>query len=566
MKMLRQVTLGLGALALCVLAGCGGGNIADRPTAGVTDNAPPQAQQSVKHKAAATMAAASAQTIFTDQTPQLPDFGEPVSYELGLRFQAKVDGRITAIRYWKAPSETPSSCTSCSVTHTGKIWRGDDSNATTITFASFVNETASGWQEAKLAQPLFIQKGVTYIVSVEANSHYVATLDGLSAEIGNSHLVALEGGGVYGTRGQRPTQVYRNMNYFRDVVFEPIDGQTIFANQTPQLPDATDGVATCVGCQGKAYELGTRFTAAVDGQIVGVRYWRAPSETLRQSESTANNVGRIWSENGQVLATVGFDFQWPRSGWHYAYLATPLDVQAGKTYTVSVYTNSHFAMTPYGLSTSVSNGNLTALANGGVNGDPATFPTNSWGANYFRDVLFKPATGLGVTTGGLPTAKVGQSYNESLSASGGVRPYTWRLASGSLPVGIALAADGTLSGTPTQAGSASLTFEVTDAGGNKASTGALTLEVLSSMQITTPSNLPEGRIGQNYSAKLEAKGGNGTFWWSIVSGNLLSGLSLTLDGQIIGTPRSAGTTTVRLGVQDNAGGSSEADFTLTVVP
>jgi len=71
---------------------------------------------------------------------------------------------------------------------------------------------------------------------------------------------------------------------------------------------------------------------------------------------------------------------------------------------------------------------------------------------------------LAVTTSSLPQAEVGAAYSASLGASGGISPYTWSLAGGTLPAGLSLAASGTLAGTPTTAtAAASLTFQVADA-------------------------------------------------------------------------------------------------------
>lgn len=53
----------------------------------------------------------------------------------------------------------------------------------------------------------------------------------------------------------------------------------------------------------------------------------------------------------------------------------------------------------------------------------------------------------------------------TFSVSGGTPPFTFRLASGILPQGISLAPNGTLSGTPLQAGSFNLIIEVTDKDG-----------------------------------------------------------------------------------------------------
>ncbi|MEO4001766.1 putative Ig domain-containing protein [Mesorhizobium sp. CAU 1732] len=67
--------------------------------------------------------------------------------------------------------------------------------------------------------------------------------------------------------------------------------------------------------------------------------------------------------------------------------------------------------------------------------------------------------------GALPGATIGAAYNQTLAASGGASPYSYALTAGTLPAGLTLTADGTLSGTPTAAGGASFTVTATDANG-----------------------------------------------------------------------------------------------------
>ena len=69
---------------------------------------------------------------------------------------------------------------------------------------------------------------------------------------------------------------------------------------------------------------------------------------------------------------------------------------------------------------------------------------------------------VAITTASLPSGTVGAAYDASLAAQGGTAPYTWSLASGSLPPGLALSAAGVLSGTPSAAGTYSLNVAVKD--------------------------------------------------------------------------------------------------------
>jgi hypothetical protein len=71
---------------------------------------------------------------------------------------------------------------------------------------------------------------------------------------------------------------------------------------------------------------------------------------------------------------------------------------------------------------------------------------------------------LAIVSTTLPSGQVGAGYHLALAAAGGTAPYSWTLASGALPDGLALdAASGEITGTPTVAVSAvPLTFSVTD--------------------------------------------------------------------------------------------------------
>ncbi len=75
-----------------------------------------------------------------------------------------------------------------------------------------------------------------------------------------------------------------------------------------------------------------------------------------------------------------------------------------------------------------------------------------------------------IVTDTLPGANTGEEYRQTLeatAAAGGV--LTWSVTSGNLPAGLNLSPDGTISGTPTQAGTFTFTATVAEAGGRTAS-------------------------------------------------------------------------------------------------
>jgi hypothetical protein len=81
---------------------------------------------------------------------------------------------------------------------------------------------------------------------------------------------------------------------------------------------------------------------------------------------------------------------------------------------------------------------------------------------------------LTVSTTSLADGVVGAAYSQTLKAVNGIAPYSWSIASGTLPAGLTLSSAGVISGTPTAAGNpVSVTFKVTD------SVGATATKVLS---------------------------------------------------------------------------------------
>ena len=83
---------------------------------------------------------------------------------------------------------------------------------------------------------------------------------------------------------------------------------------------------------------------------------------------------------------------------------------------------------------------------------------------------------------GFHAGEVGIGYAPvALTATGGVQPYKWTVASGALPPGVTLAADGSVSGTPTAAGSYTFAIQAADSGDSTASIPG-TINVASHLQ------------------------------------------------------------------------------------
>lgn len=164
---------------------------------------------------------------------------------------------------------------------------------------------------------------------------------------------------------------------------------------------------------------------------------------------------------------------------------------------------------------------------------------------------------VALAAGAPPQALVGQAYSYNLGqlvtvtgdpsyTSSGL---TWTVVSNSLPAGLYLTSDGWIGGTPTAGGTGAITARATYRGVNGQQTyQVVSLNIVVSLAGATP---PQGMVSQAYSYDLKpllsvsgdpAYDGSGVTW-SVDSGALPSGLSLSSDGVISGTPTTSTTAT-----------------------
>ncbi len=172
----------------------------------------------------------------------------------------------------------------------------------------------------------------------------------------------------------------------------------------------------------------------------------------------------------------------------------------------------------------------------------------------------------------LPPAIVGVVYSQTLSASGGTPPYSWRFPLGEpVPFFLTLSPAGVLSAAPKTADagqSYTLRVQATDATG-RTEIKSLTLRVLvaaaPALAITTGSPLPGGTVGIDYSQALAASGGTPPYRWVLLAGELPPGLALDgATGTIAGQPASAGRFVFTVQARDEASGNAVRDFILVV--
>ncbi len=172
-----------------------------------------------------------------------------------------------------------------------------------------------------------------------------------------------------------------------------------------------------------------------------------------------------------------------------------------------------------------------------------------------------------IVTGSLPGGTVGEGYSFTLEATGGELPYSCSLVSGTPPPGLALSPTGIISGTPTTAGTFAFAVRVT--GGNGLSVEReFTLEVEPAPEppTITTSSLPGATVGESYSAALAATGGQAPYSWSLASGLLPAGLTLSQAGVISGKPTTDESRTFTVRVTGADGLSSTRSLSITVSP
>ena len=203
---------------------------------------------------------------------------------------------------------------------------------------------------------------------------------------------------------------------------------------------------------------------------------------------------------------------------------------------------------------------------------------SSGSAASFDDTNPCPASGpLLVCPGG----QVGQPFSLQLRALAGCDIYRWEVTNGGLPSGLTISSSGLIGGTPTASGSTQPWLTVHDltaaeggnswCGGDNHSERQFVFTVNAGLSIQNQS-VPGGTVGQPYSQTLTAlaitnttqPGSPASAAWSVQSGSLPAGVTLSSDGILSGTPTTEGSYTFVVKAVGGGGTSDTETETLTV--
>ena len=160
------------------------------------------------------------------------------------------------------------------------------------------------------------------------------------------------------------------------------------------------------------------------------------------------------------------------------------------------------------------------------------------------------------------------AYTHAFTASGGTAPYTFAQVAGALPDGLALAADGTLSGTPTASGTFAFTIEATD---SSTGTGPFAAQQAYTLTVQAPALAlalvtPEITFGDGIDQTLQVTGGTAPYTFTVVDGALPPGVALSTAGVLSGTPTAAGRFDATLEVRDANGFTAQQAIEIVVEP
>jgi hypothetical protein len=172
-----------------------------------------------------------------------------------------------------------------------------------------------------------------------------------------------------------------------------------------------------------------------------------------------------------------------------------------------------------------------------------------------------------VTNPGTTTGTAGVAFNQTFTAAGILGTVSWS-ETGALPSGITLnSATGHLAGTTTQIGTFPIVVTATDTNGCTGSGATYNLTFVCQTVTVTNPGVSSATFNSPFSQTFTASGILGTATFTIASGTLPTGMSLSTAGVLSGTPTQTGTFPITVKATDtNTCNGTGATYTLSVAP
>jgi bacillolysin/thermolysin len=322
------------------------------------------------------------------------------------------------------------------------------------------NNGGSNWTLAETVGPVNQAGGGWYEYSFYAGS-FVTLTDQMKVRFAASDLGS-------GSVVEAAVDAFRVVSYSCGSEPQPLE------ITTETLPDwtsgypyyeqltATGGVGAKVWLDKYDDLIGTGLSLSVDGVLSGTPLGGPVSFTAEVTDENSDTDEQLYSFtiNASVSIVTASLPDWT-VGFAYS---QQLDASGGTGAKTWIDKNSDLSGT-----------GLTLSSSGLVSGTPASAGpvsftaevTDGIGASDEALLSFTINTAVSITTSALPEGELGNPYSQVMESSGGTGPKTWTDRDGDLAgTGLALASDGTLSGTPLAIGEISFTARVEDGVGS----------------------------------------------------------------------------------------------------
>jgi hypothetical protein len=350
--------------------------------------------------------------------------------------------------------------------------------------------------------------------------------------------------------------VYGNVS---DTLGNPLSGIDVYVEDSNNHQYQTDGYTGTNGNYFAAVPAGDWYVSVSEdsnptnyifpsGQFLTLSDGQATQLNFTALLATNHITGTVKDNNGNNIAGVGVNANATINSVNFS---QHVDTDTSGQYSLNVANGTW----NIGVNCGDGDDDLQSLGNYQCpNGQTITIFNNNALANFTVQTNINVGGPLQVTTAVLPNGAVGAAYDQQLTADGGQPSpsYSWSVFSGSLPPGLSMDSGGTIQGTPTLSSTNNFTVQVSDNNGSTA-TQALSLTINNGVLHVTTTSLSSGTTNVAYnSQQLTASGGQPPYGWSLASGALPPGLSLSTNGVISGTPTVAGTSNFVVQVTDSA--------------